>query len=579
MRFYTLAAAVVAFATLAPSASAQHLTRADGSTSALPYVSPPAASAPAASSTPGITITQSSSQAVTGSSVACGGAGLTADNSYFRVFDLTASGVATPFRPTSVSFGVQIAESLEPQTASIKYYTFTNPAGAFTRANLTRLGQTDFVMPDQERSIYTVATPGIFTAAAGSKLVVELRLEDTDNRFYIGSNTAPETGPTYIQSDACGITDPTPYAGINFPDVHWVLNVTGENSAPAGPTLISTPTAINFGSVVVGQSATRTVTLSNNGSATTNISAITATAPYTVNLTGTTLALAPNTSTTFTVTYTPTGGGTANGSVSIASNAPGSPLTIALSGSGNTDVFTTIPAGTTAGAATWQRPETLGEGTAGSCALGTGTDGSAVPYVTRPFTVAAAGNYTLTINYAPRTPIYDGFIALYRGTFNPASPCLNLFGINDDGVTTPANTSSQLANQPLSPGSYTLVVTGYTNGDFGAFTGTVLGPQVVTFTGTAGEGTADNSRSSLSAAPNPARDAARVRFTTATAQDVSVAVYDVTGREVAALYRGAVAADQTVELSLDATSLPSGVYVVRAVGTSVILTQRVTVIR
>ena len=56
-------------------------------------------------------------------------------------------------------------------------------------------------------------------------------------------------------------------------------------------------------------------------------------------------------------------------------------------------------------------------------------------------------------------------------------------------------------------------------------------------------------------------------------------VYDVTGRQVAVLFAGAVAADQEVSASLDWSQLPSGVYVIRTTGTDVDLTQRVTVVR
>lgn len=78
--------------------------------------------------------------------------------------------------------------------------------------------------------------------------------------------------------------------------------------------------------------------------------------------------------------------------------------------------------------------------------------------------------------------------------------------------------------------------------------------------------------------PNPVSRAARVRFALAEPQDVTLAVYDLLGREVATLVTGLQPAGVHA-VALDATALPSGVYLVRlatASGTSV---QRVSVVR
>ncbi|MDX1419026.1 MAG: DUF4397 domain-containing protein [Rubricoccaceae bacterium] len=79
--------------------------------------------------------------------------------------------------------------------------------------------------------------------------------------------------------------------------------------------------------------------------------------------------------------------------------------------------------------------------------------------------------------------------------------------------------------------------------------------------------------------PNPTRAAASLALTVAAAQPVEVAVYDVTGRRVAVLLDRTVDAGETVALSLDASALPAGVYVVRAQGEDFAQAQRVTVLR
>ncbi len=78
--------------------------------------------------------------------------------------------------------------------------------------------------------------------------------------------------------------------------------------------------------------------------------------------------------------------------------------------------------------------------------------------------------------------------------------------------------------------------------------------------------------------PNPVRGAATVRFATAEAGDVRVAVYDVLGREVALLAEGEREAG-THTARFDGTGLPSGVYLVRVEAGASVEAQRVTVVR
>ena len=349
----------------------------------------------------------------------------------------------------------------------------------------------------------------------------------------------------------------------------------------AGPALSANPTSLAFGTAVtVGQpSAPRTVTLTNGGTAATTVTGITSSnAAFTVTAPAFPLTIAASGTATFTVRFTPTNTTAQTGNILVASNAPGSPLTIAVTGTGNADVTSTIPPGTTIGGPTFNRSNTVGTGASGSCTLSTTV--VTVAYRARQFTIATAGNYTITTDFSG-TAGYDGFIFLYRTSFAPADPCLNLVALDDDFLL-PPNTSAlqaaQIAGQALTAGTYVLVVTGFGNGSAGTFAGTVVGPSAAIFA-VAGEGTASNGRASLSAAPNPFQGTATVRFTTATAQDVTVSVYDVTGRQVATLFAGAVAADQEVAASLDGSQLPSGVYVIRATGSDLNLTQRVTVVR
>jgi hypothetical protein len=85
----------------------------------------------------------------------------------------------------------------------------------------------------------------------------------------------------------------------------------------------------------------------------------------------------------------------------------------------------------------------------------------------------------------------------------------------------------------------------------------------------------------LAAYPNPvpAGTRATVDVAVRAAQDVTVGVYDVLGRQVAVLHAGAVPAQETLRLDVPLRGLASGVYVVRAVGERFTTTRRLTVVR
>jgi hypothetical protein len=82
----------------------------------------------------------------------------------------------------------------------------------------------------------------------------------------------------------------------------------------------------------------------------------------------------------------------------------------------------------------------------------------------------------------------------------------------------------------------------------------------------------------LTVHPNPSAGAATVALTLAEAGEVRVSVVDVLGREVAVLHEGALAAGEH-RLGFDGSVLRAGVYVVRATGSGIAVTQRVTLVR
>jgi hypothetical protein len=104
------------------------------------------------------------------------------------------------------------------------------------------------------------------------------------------------------------------------------------------PTVLVSPSSENFGSVAVGASAQQVFTVTNDTSSTVTISGISFTGANPGNFsqinTCTTTPLAAGATCTVTVTFTPTATGSYSATLSVADNAPASPQTASLAGSG-----------------------------------------------------------------------------------------------------------------------------------------------------------------------------------------------------------------------------------------------------
>lgn len=79
--------------------------------------------------------------------------------------------------------------------------------------------------------------------------------------------------------------------------------------------------------------------------------------------------------------------------------------------------------------------------------------------------------------------------------------------------------------------------------------------------------------------PNPARGQATLSFAVKEASETTIRLYNTLGQRVAILYRGTPAAGESHTVRLDASTLPSGVYVVRLETDGQTRTRRLTIVR
>lgn len=196
------------------------------------------------------TITQSTSQEiVSGNSFTCNNGPFVTETHYFRAFDMGTFTGGQEYDVTSVSFGIELAQSAgmgQPITVNL----YANHGMPFPGGDwLTNLIGSAEAVNVLDQSLTVLDVPLTATVPAGT---LELVMEVTNpngvpagNLFAIGSNPDPETGLSYLSAGFCGIIVPTPTGDIAFPDMHIVFNVNG--TCPAGtptptPTLTATPT-------------------------------------------------------------------------------------------------------------------------------------------------------------------------------------------------------------------------------------------------------------------------------------------------------------------------------------------------
>jgi hypothetical protein len=97
--------------------------------------------------------------------------------------------------------------------------------------------------------------------------------------------------------------------------------------------IIASPTSVSFGSAAVGSSNAKQVIVKNTGNTKASISSV-AVAGTGFSLSGSSnsVVLNPGQSETYTVNFDPKGAATDTGTLTVASNASGSPTKVALSG-------------------------------------------------------------------------------------------------------------------------------------------------------------------------------------------------------------------------------------------------------
>jgi len=177
-----------------------------------------------------------------------------------------------------------------------------------------------------------------------------------------------------------------------------------------GPGYLSAPGSLRFGSIAVGSSQSKVLTLSNTGAQSLTISAATVTGTgFKVSGLSLPYSLAAGSSANMTINFSPTNAGTDTGSLAINSNASDPSIAIALSGSASSTSGTlgVTPGSISFGSVTIGTTQTqTGSVTANGAGLTLSSVGSSssaftIGGLTLPVTLAAGQSVSFAVTFAP----------------------------------------------------------------------------------------------------------------------------------------------------------------------------------
>jgi len=177
--------------------------------------------------------------------------GTTAENSWWRIYDLSTYNLPAGVSIKTVKFGIEkITGTSVPITARL----YRQTSGTFPGGTRVLIATQTANFAPQTGTFGTITFSAPPAAQPTDKIVVELYCPDqlaTGAGFFIGSNPDPQTGTSYLSAVACGIGTPTDIADIGFPDDHILLDL-GAQYYITPPTLVQIAGIANGGFFPVG---------------------------------------------------------------------------------------------------------------------------------------------------------------------------------------------------------------------------------------------------------------------------------------------------------------------------------------
>jgi hypothetical protein len=283
-----------------------------------------------------------------------------------------------------------------------------------------------------------------------------------------------------------------------------VINLVGDGSSPI---VTLSPQTLTFSSLPVGQtSAVQIITLSNTGNATLNIGSILASGNFAAT-SNCVSALAFGSSCQIQVTVTPTVGGAVTGILTLTDDAPDSPQTVGLSGSGYVTNGTFIPsiipfANTAVGATSSPQPVTVTNMGSVAMTVSAVTVTGGFAQTNTCSSIPASGTCTISVTFVPTTSgAQTGTLTINdNAQGNPHAVSLSGTGLAG---------AAQLSSSGL---SFTALAVG-TTGSAQTITVTNSGNGTLTVAGIQATGDFAQTNNCASVAPNSGTCTIQVTFT------------------------------------------------------------------
>ncbi len=265
-------------------------------------------------------------------------------------------------------------------------------------------------------SISTVVASGVFSAP-NSPIVLAPSASVTVTVGFTPTATGPAVGNVTITSDAGN--GPTTVVGLS-----------GNGIAPA----ISVQASLDFGDRRVGTTANLPLVVTNSGTDTLNISAISAGGDF-ADADTVPISIAPNATATLTVSFTPTAVGPRAANLTITSDAATSPTIVPLKGNGIAPAIAVASSLVFAN----QRINTTGSkiltiSNTGTDTLNVTSITATAPFsntTTTPFSIAAGNSLDVTVDFTPTAlgPVNGNLTIVSDAATSPTSVSLSGTGI------------------------------------------------------------------------------------------------------------------------------------------------------
>jgi len=316
--------------------------------------------------------------------------------------------------PMSITLsGTGTAPGLSVSPTSLSFGTINVGANSSKTLTLTNLGTATVTISGVTPSGTGITVGGISvpsTLAAGANTTFSVE--------FAPAAAGPMSGNISVANDS-------PVSPLNIP-----ISGTG-GQAEIG----ANPSSINFGSVTDGNTNSQPIQVSNTGNSVLTISQITViggASGFSETGLSTPVTIQPGNQVSFNAVFDPSGTGAVTGSISLVNNAPNSPLTISLAGTG-ASVTRTLSA------------------SAPSVAFGNVNDGTTA---NQNVTLTNTGNANVTISNVTSTGAGFGESGVQSGlTLTPnqtATLNISFDPSSAGGVSGSVTVASDAANSPLS---------------------------------------------------------------------------------------------------------------------------------